>query len=67
MPIGRIISAAHPRRASLSRRGRTNHLARCCMLAWLHLASRGTVVALYVTGPTKRERARWARRCCYPF
>jgi hypothetical protein len=27
------------------------------MLAWLYLASRGAVVALYVTGPTKRESA----------
>jgi hypothetical protein len=26
------------------------------MPAWLHLASRGVVVALHVTGPTKRER-----------
>jgi hypothetical protein len=26
------------------------------MLTWLHLASRGAVVALHVTGPTKRER-----------
>jgi hypothetical protein len=26
------------------------------MLAWLHLASHGAVVALHVTRPTKRER-----------
>jgi hypothetical protein len=26
------------------------------MLAWLHLASCGALVALHVTGPTKRER-----------
>jgi hypothetical protein len=29
-----------------------------CMAAWLHLASRGAVVALHLTGLTKRESER---------
>jgi hypothetical protein len=38
------------------------------MVAWLHLASRGAVIALQCDwADQKRERARRARPCCYPF
>jgi hypothetical protein len=36
------------------------------MPAWLHLASRGAVVALHVTGLTKRE-SEMAKPYYYPF